>query len=94
MSPVHCTARTACRPRHTFQGLLNPWQGVRVLLCMQVEAPEVHAETQGTVLLPDQDDRITPWGLAQMNHSCFQHISGGRCAPPLGEAEVYAKTIL
>ena len=29
---------------------------------------------QGTVLLPDQDNHIAPWGLARMNCSCFQHI--------------------
>ena len=42
---------------------------------MHVEVLEVHAEMQGTVLLPDQDDHVTPWGLAQMNHSCFWNIS-------------------
>ena len=44
---------------------------------MHVEVPEVHAKMQGTILLPDQNNCIAPWGLAWVNHSCFQHISEG-----------------
>ena len=32
---------------------------------------------QGTILLPDQDNCIAPWGLARTNHLCFQHIPEG-----------------
>ena len=51
------------RPYQALQCLLNPQQGVGVLLFMGVQTVEVKTEAQTSVFLSDQDHCIIPCTL-------------------------------